>query len=305
MKIVSLLPSATEILCALGLREQLAGVSHECDFPADVTRLPKVTCTAIDKRQASDAIDRDVRKHLSNHAALYTLDVPLLEKIQPDLIVTQALCDVCAVSASEVDRVAGTLASRPTVVNLEPTRLDDLFQMITELADLTGRLQEGSRLCKRLRQRISAVGDCVAQRTACQPRIAFLEWLLPPFNGGHWTPELITMAGAIDVFNGLGRPSRTLCWADVAAARPDMLFVACCGFSVEQAMHDLQTLYHAGEPLVRQLYEAGQILVANGNHYFNRPGPRLVDSLEILAAALHPAMAQPEPAARATPMVLQ
>ncbi len=304
MKIVSLLPSATEIVCALGLREQLVGVSHECDYPADVTELPKVTRTIIDKHQSSDAIDRDVREHLRDHAALYALDIALLERLQPDLIVTQALCDVCAVSATEVDDIAGSLASHPVVVNLEPTRLEDLFLIIVELATATGRKHMGRQLCAQLRQRLAAVERRVARYSRDRPRVAFLEWLLPPFNGGHWTADLIGLAGGVDVFDGLGHPSRTLDWAEVANASPDLLFVACCGYSAGQAMRDLQSLYRAGEAPVRSLCDAGRVFVADGNHYFNRPGPRLADSLEILAAALHPAVPWPQHAARAMPMVL-
>ncbi len=305
MKIVSLLPSATEIVCALGLGDQLVGVSHECDFPAGVRRLPKVTRTVIDKQLGSDSIDRQVRHHLQEQAALYSLDTSLLDVLQPDLIVSQALCDVCAVSAAEVEDVAAHLSSRPLVVNLEPVCLDDLFQIIDQLARITGRVSNGRRLCRHLRQRLLAVEARIRCAGSYRPRVAFLEWLMPPFNGGHWTPELIGLAGGIDVFDGAGQASRAMTWDDVAAADPELMFVACCGYSAERAMQDLRKLRADGRLPDSLLRHRLQVLMADGNHYFNRPGPRLIDSLEILAHALHPELKLPTPDARAMPALLQ
>ena len=296
MKIVSLLPSATEIVCALGLRDQLVAISHECDFPADVTRLPKATTTVIGKHQSSAAIDRDVRQHLSEYKALYSLNVPVLTRLAPDLLVTQALCDVCAVSADEVDRVACELPGKPAVLNLEPMSLGDVFATIRAVGEATGRQAMAEKVCGRMQLRMERVQRIIAARARHRPRVAFLEWIDPPFNGGHWTPELIELAGGIDVFAGGGAASRTLEWQEILAARPDVLFVACCGYSRDAAGRDLQFLNRQPGWAELPCVTNDQVFVADGNQFFNRPGPRLADSLEVLAQALHPDIGLPDPA---------
>jgi iron complex transport system substrate-binding protein len=287
MRIVSLLPSATEIVCRLGLGEALVGVTHECDYPAFVAGLPKVTKTLIPHDAPSREIDALVRERLKTERALYTLDLPALERLRPDLIVTQALCDVCAVAEAEVTAAACSLPGRPRVVNLEPTSLDDVLDTLPLVARAAGVPDRAAPVVGELRRRVDAVAARAGQ-VAGRPRVVVLEWLDPPFSCGHWTPELVRLAGGDELIGQAGRPSRTLRWEEVVAARPDVLFVACCGFTTERTLADVPGLCSrpgwADLPAVR----AGRVYVTDGNAYFSRPGPRLVDSLEILAHALRP-----------------
>lgn len=277
MRIVSLLPSATEVVCELGLGDQLVGVTHECDYPAFVKQLPNVTKTLIPHDAASAEIDALVRERMKTQRALYSLDVPTLERLAPDLIVTQALCDVCAVAEEEVTAAACRLPGRPRVVNLEPTSVADVLANIRTVADAAGVPNDGVEAVRRLRQRMSAVVDRSTQ-IASRPRVVLLEWLDPPFSSGHWSPELVAMAGGDEVIGKAGQRSRTLTYDEVVAAKPDVIFISCCGFTAERTMADL--------PFLKA--RADRVFVTDGNAYFSRPGPRLVDSLEILAHALHP-----------------
>ena len=287
MRIVSLLPSATEIVCSLGLGDQLVAVTHECDFPPFVRDLPKATRTLIPKEASSAEIDRLVRERLTGRRALYSLDLPTLAELRPDLIVTQALCDVCAVAEEEVQDAACRLPGRPQVVNLEPETLPQVLDAIRQVAQAAGMPAKGEETVRALEMRVQAV----AARSALvqkRPRVALLEWLDPPFSCGHWTPELVRLAGGEEVLGRAGERSRTLRWDEVAAAGPEVVFVACCGFDLERTLVDVSALRDA--PGWRELaaVRAGRVYVADGSQYFSRPGPRLVDSLEILAHALHP-----------------
>lgn len=287
MRIVSLLPSATEIVCALGLEDQLVGVTHECDFPPSVQQLPKVTRTLIPANASSREIDRLVRQRLETSRALYELDLARLEPLRPDLIVTQALCDVCAVAEDEVRAAACILPSRPRVINLEPKTLEQVFASIRQVGQAAGVEQKAEELVAALTSRVRAV----AVRSAAireRPRVAFLEWLDPPFSCGHWNPELVRLAGGVEGLGREGYPSRTLSWEEVLAWRPEVVFIACCGFDVARAMEDLPLF--GAVPGWENLPAVSQrrVYVSDGSHYFSRPGPRLVDSLEILAHALHP-----------------
>lgn len=287
MRIVSLLPSATEIVCALGLQEHLVGVTHECDWPADVTRLPNVTRSSIPHDAGSGEIDALVRDQLHTQQALYTLDMPLLESLRPNLIVTQALCDVCAVTDDEVQAAAKSLSTRPQVVNLAPRSLGDVLDCLHLVAQAAGVKDRSAQVIADLRTRVEAV----AARSATvrsRSRVVLLEWLDPPFSCGHWTPELIELAGGLELLGRAGQTSRTLRWSEVEAAQPEAIVVACCGFDIARTRQDLIALEAVSEwhrlPAVRN----GRVHVVDGSQYFSRPGPRLVDSLEILAHALHP-----------------
>ena len=287
MRIASLLPSATEIICALGLRDQLVGISHECDYPVSVEGLPRLTSSNIPKNAPSIEIDRRVRDHLRTHDALYSLDLELLENLRPDLIVTQALCDVCAVSSDDVEASVDALPNRPAVINLEPSRLEDVFETIASVGEAAAIPSVAASLISELRERVQAVAKRTAGLTN-QPRVVFLEWIDPPFNAGHWTPELITLAGGIDCLGNAGTRSRTLQWSEIVAARPDILIVACCGFSAHRAAQDAEILTR--QPGWNELpcVQSGRVAFLDGNAYFNRPGPRLIDSLELLTKHLHP-----------------
>lgn len=287
MRIVFLLPSATEIICALGLEDQLLGVTHECDYPPSVQRLPKVTRTLIPGDASSVEIDHLVRERLRTSRALYTPDLPVLETLRPDLIVTQALCDVCAVAEDEVRAAACVLPGRPRVVNLEPQALSEVLGSIRQVAMAAGVERRAADVVAKLSERIAAV-VARAARIQHRPRVAFLEWLAPPFSCGHWNPELVRLAGGIGGLGQDGRPSRTLGWDEVLAWQPEVVFIACCGFSVERTLRELPLL--ASVPGWHDLpaIRSGRVYLTNGSHYFSRPGPRLVDSLEILGHALHP-----------------
>lgn len=299
MRIVSLLPSATEIVCSLGLDGELVGVTHECDHPPFVRALPKVTRTLLPYDASSDRIDALVREQLTAGHALYHLDMDVLGALEPDLIVTQALCDVCAVAEAEVLEAACRLPGNPPVVNLEPMTLAEVLGAIEAVGAATGRADRAAVVVRGLKARVDAVAARTASIPASErPRVAFLEWIDPLFNGGHWTPELIALAGGVDVLGSPEAPSRTITWEAVRGAGPDVIFVACCGFTTERALEDLPLLQGRDGwddlPAVRE----GRVYFSDGNAFFSRPGPRIVDSLEVLAAALHPAV-HPEPAAAA------
>ena len=279
MRIVSLLPSATEIICALGLEESLVGVTHECDYPPSVKPLPKVTKTIIPHDAASRDIDALVRERLKTQLALYMLDMPVLKQLRPDLLVTQALCDVCAVAESEVREAACALPGQPRVLNLEPVSLSDVFDTMLMVGRATGTDENAQRVVADLQYRVQKVVDRTVDVPENQrPRVAFLEWIDPCFNAGHWNPALIEVAGGIDVLGNAGQPSRTTAWQTVVDSQPDVLFIACCGFSAERALKDVAILQQQPGwndlPCVR----AERAYVSDGNAYFSRPGPRLVDS---------------------------
>jgi iron complex transport system substrate-binding protein len=287
VRIVSLLPSATEIVCSLGLEHQLVGVTHECDYPPSVRRLPKVTHTLIPIDTNSAEIDRLVAERMSEGQALYTLDMVALEALRPDLIVTQSLCGVCAVAEDEVRAAACTLPGRPRVVNLEPTSLDEVLASVSTVAAAAGVGQRAAGVVCDLQRRV----DAVRARSAAvkdRPRTVLLEWIDPPFSCGHWSPELVRLAGGVEGLGREGEPSRRATWQEILDWHPEVLVIACCGFDVERTLADLPILAAQSGwselPCVRD----DRVYVVDGSAYFSRPGPRLVDSLEILAHALHP-----------------
>ena len=300
MKIVSLLPSATEMICTLGLEDQLVGITHECDFPASVRRLPIVTRTLIASNASSAEIDRLVQEQLRTRQALYTLDLPTLHMLQPDLIVTQALCNVCAVAEDEVQAAVCTLPGRPRVINLEPRNLSEVFGAIHQVAQAAGVEQKSEHIVKELQARVEAV---VTRAVELQhrPRVALLEWLDPPFSCGHWSPELVRLAGGVEGLGQEGKASRKLRWDEIIAWQPEFVFIACCGFGVDRTMNDLSILQPVPGWQDLPAVRLGQVFVTDGSQYFSRPGPRLVDSLEILAHALHPEV-HPLPAGLPPPL---
>lgn len=289
MRIVSLLPSATEIICGLGLREQLVGVTHECDFPPDVRDLPKVTQTLIPHDATSGEIDCLVRERLKTQAALYSLNLPVLREQQPDLIVTQALCDVCAVAESEVQAAACSLPGNPRVINLEPSCLADVFECIREVGRASDHADAAMSYVASLQQRVSVIGRRSESIPACdRPSVMLLEWIDPPFSAGHWTPELVEIAGGDEAIGVAGQRSVTTTWDRIVAADPEVMVIACCGFDIARTRKDMPILHsYPGWDHLR-CARSKRVYVVDGNAYFSRPGPRLVDSLEILAHLLHP-----------------
>ncbi len=299
-RLVSLLPSATEIICALGLQEHLVGVSHECDYPLAVAALPAVTHTTIPKGLDSRAIDEKVHELLKTDAALYHLNEDVLARLRPSHIVTQALCDVCAVSASEVETVARRLPGNPRVINLEPMSLQQVFDTFTLIGVTTGREKEAAKAVKSLQARVDAVllrSAGIAQ--GAKPRVAMLEWIDPLFNAGHWTPELVAMAGGIDCLGNLNRPSVQVSAAALSEARPDVLFIAPCGFDESRTEQDLPMLERLPGWGDLSCVRSSRVYYTDGNAFFSRAGPRLVESLEILAHALHPELHPPPRYAKA------
>jgi iron complex transport system substrate-binding protein len=287
MRIVSLLPSATEIVCEIGLGDHLVGVTHECDYPSFVGGLPKVTRTLIPHDASSREIDTLVRERLKTQKALYTLDRPTLERLAPDLIVTQTLCDVCAVAEAEVAAAACSLPGRPKVVNLEPMRLVEVFEclrLVGAAAGVPGRAADAV-------DRLQAHVDAVVERSAAvsvRPRVVLLEWIDPPFCSGHWSPELVRLAGGIEGVGREAEPSRAMRWDEVVDYDPEVLVIACCGFTTERTLQDIPILRDYPGFAELTCVQNRRVYVIDGNAYFSRPGPRLVDSLEILAHILHP-----------------
>ena len=289
MRIVSLLPSATELVCGLGLRQQLVGVSHECDYPNSVIGLPVLTSSRIPEGLDSGSIDHLVTEQLKSDQALYDLNIDVLTSLRPDLIVTQALCDVCAVSGNDVARAAGSLPKNPEVINLVPNCLTDVLDTVELLAEAADCVKQGQIYLRELRYRISQVNakSSVINRSD-KPRVALLDWLDPIFDGGHWSPEIIELAGGIACFGNKKEPSQRRSWNDLIQARPDIIFIALCGFNVERSMQDVEDFFSSQEFSVLRDQVGSKIFLVDGNAYFSRPGPRLVDALEIMANGLHP-----------------
>ena len=287
MKIVSLLPSATELICGLGLRDQLVGVSHECDYPLSVIGLPILTSSRIPAGLESGEIDRLVTDQLQNDEALYDLVMAPLTELEPDLIVTQALCDVCAVSGNDVARAIGSLSGEPQVVNLEPICLNDVLATVDLLAQAAGCVAQGDRYRAELQGRIDAVAER-SKTVANRPRVALLDWLEPLFDGGHWSPEIIDLAGGEPCFGDKQQPSQRRSWAQLIDAQPDYIVIALCGFNIERSMQDVEAFLACDGFTELQSIKKTTVFLVDGNAYFSRPGPRLVDALEIMAHALHP-----------------
>jgi iron complex transport system substrate-binding protein len=285
-RIASLLPSATEIVCSLGLEEALVAVSHSCDFAGRVESLPRVTRTRVPRGASSHEIDAVVRDCLHRGESLYRLDDALLESLRPDLIVTQALCEVCAVGPAEVGRAVPALSSHPRVITLEPRTLEEMFGAIEAVGEAAGRSESAAALVSDLRRRVDAVRTRSAT-LARQPRVAFFEWANPPICGGHWNPELVELAGGRDGLGRRGEPSRRIAWKDVLAWQPEVMVLACCGFDEARGRRELDLLRLRPEFERLPCARDGRIYVMDGVRLFSRPGPSLVESLERLAATLH------------------
>lgn len=282
-----MLPAATEIVGALGLMDQLLAVSHECDYPAEANQRPRVThCEIYGKDMAAGAIDEWVAQQLQSHGTLYTLDEPTLRQLAPNLILTQRLCDVCAPAYGSVEALARILPSRPRVLNLEPRSLNEILDCIPAVAEAMGHLERGTPVRQQLEGRIAAVVDQVTGRPP--PTAFLLEWIDPIYASGHWNPELVRLAGGVPVLSLEGEPSRRVSWDALRAANPEVLIIACCGQTVERSRKDLPLL--EAQPGWSELTAVRQrrTYLVDGSAYFSRPGPRIVDSLEMLATMLHP-----------------
>jgi len=281
MRIVSLVPSATEMLFALGLGDELVAVTHECDFPAAVSQLPRVTRDVLPAGLSSAQIDAAVKERTLAGESIYELDGDALHDLRPDLIVTQALCSVCAVSYDDVRAIAEEIDSQPMVISLDPHTVGEVLGDARTLAQATGRKEEAVDFIREAAERIDRIRLRV--RHAPRPRVAALEWLDPPFAAGHWTPQLISLAGGEDVLGFPGEASEQRSWEEVAAGRPEIVVVMPCGYDAEIA-------HREAEMHRDQLAALGarQVVAVDAASYFSRPGPRIVDGLELLAHILHP-----------------
>jgi iron complex transport system substrate-binding protein len=285
MRIASLLPSATEIVCAVGGLEELVGRSHECDYPPGVEPVPVLTSPRIGPLVSSRAIDAAIREVLKDALAVYEIDVEGLRHARPDVIVTQDLCDVCAVSLADVRAAVARLAQKNVVIaNLHPTRLEDIWADIRRVADAIDRSDAGREVVRDLRARVDRIASR-ARGAAPRPRVLSIEWIDPVMIGGMWMPELIALAGGEPLVTTPGQHAPTLATPQLEALDPDIIVVKPCGFDRERTLAQLPILR---EMLPWSAWGARRIYVADGNAYFNRPGPRIVESLEILAACLHP-----------------
>src|SRR3954470_6300324 len=281
MRIVSLVPHATELLFALGLGDDVVGVTHECDFPERATELPQVTRDVLPAGLSAGEIDAAVRERTQAGDAIYALDEELLRELDPDLIVTQELCPVCAVSYEEVEQVARTLPSCPQVVALDPKTFGETMGDIRTIAQATRTRDAALDLVARQRARVDAVRRAV--RSAPRRTVAAIEWFDPVYIAGHWTPQLIEMAGGVDVLGFAGEHSERIDWDAVRAARPDVVLCIPCGYDGPRALEEAER--YADE---LRAVGAREVIAVDAAAYFSRPGPRLVDGLETLAHALHP-----------------
>lgn len=288
MRICSLLPSATEIVFALGLGDRLVAVTHECDYPPEATRLPVITRSALDHAGSGS---REIHTHVSRsiHAgsSLYELDQALLKELDPDLILTQELCAVCAVAYDQVRKAVRLLEGERRVVSLEPTSVGGILETIERVGEVAALPDRAAEVVRQLRQRIERVTAATGAARA-RPRVLALEWLDPPFVGGHWVPEMVRLAGGSDGLGRQGAPSREIAWAEIAAYAPEVVVLMPCGFGLERTIAELGRATLPDEWRHLPAVRAGQVYAVDGSAYFNRPGPRIVEGLEILAGILQP-----------------
>jgi len=296
VRIVSLVPSATELLFALGLGDEVIAVTHECDYPLEALERPRVTRDVLEPGLSARQIDAAVRERTERGEAIYALDEEHLIELEPDLIVTQAVCEVCAVAYDDVVAVANDMDEPPSVISLDPNTVGEVLGTVRTLAEATDRRAEGVALVRETGSRIDRVR--LAVRSGPRPRVAALEWLDPVFVAGHWTPQLIEYAGGDDVLGFSGEHSRTAEWDEVAAAEPEVVVVMPCGYDAGRALEEAE-----GHRTELEALGAREVVAVDAAAYFSRPGPRLVDGLEMLAHLLHPDLV-PEPATAERPLPL-
>jgi iron complex transport system substrate-binding protein len=287
-RIVSLLPSATEIVCALGLEDSLVGITHECDYPPSIKDRPRLTASRISHETMTSAeIDHAVRSQLDGHGSIYNLDEERMRALRPDLILTQELCEVCAVSYKTVERAARMFETEVRVVSLEPNTIEDIFANLLTVGELTGRKERADEVVRQLRARLQGIANAL-EGVKSRPRTLMLEWLEPAFAPGHWVPEQVRIAGGDHAFGRVGQPSVTTTPEEITDYAPEVVVLIPCGYYKEDILRQLpQSRLPEGWnelPAVRR----GEVWAVDATSYFSRPGPRVVDGVEILARILHP-----------------
>ncbi len=288
MRIISLLPSNTELACALGLADQIVGISHECDYPPEVSDRPVLTSSGIAKNLTTEQIHEQVSKEVKNSHALYHINQSLLESLRPDLILTQAKCDVCAVDYDEVEAAVAKLPlPHPKILSFQPDSLEDLFEDLRKIAIATGRQQEAETVIAQWKQRIEKIQKII-RSTKERPRVLLLEWLKPLMAAGSWSPQLVKLAGGEHGLNlGPGK-AKKISWEQIRDYDPEVFVLIPCGFTIENTLRDLPLVASLPGWNTLSAVRSKKVFAVDGSSYFNRPGPRLVDSLEILASLLHP-----------------
>jgi iron complex transport system substrate-binding protein len=297
VRIASLVPSSTELLFALGLGDRVAAVTHECDYPPGAEQLPHLTRSVIPDGLEPAEVDAAVRERTGRGEALYELDEEALAELDVDLIVTQAVCEVCAVSFKDVRTVADRLPTKPRVISLDPSTLGEVLADVPRLAEAAGVPEAGERLAGELGERLEAVESAV--EGARRPRVAALEWLDPVYVGGHWVPQMIELAGGENVLGMPGEKSRTADWAEVESAEPEVVVSMPCGYYAEQAAAEtMRWRRHLG-------LLGARVIAVDAAAYFSRPGPRLVDGVELLGHLLHPELVPAPPSRRSIEVDLE
>jgi iron complex transport system substrate-binding protein len=288
VRICSLLPSATEIVYALGLGDQLFAVSHECDYPPEAASKPAVIRPVFDaSRLTSREIDDAVMTHLRQGTGVYAIDLDRLRRADPDLILTQELCDVCAVPYLEVTRAIEQLGSRPSLLSLSPALLGDVLRDVRRVGEAAGRVREAESVVERLQRRIDRVASMTAG-VAERPATFCLEWTEPLYVAGHWVPEMVELAGGTDGLGMKGKPSTRIEWDRVVAYAPEVIVLMPCGFDVERAVSELPVLTRLPGWSDLPAVKRGRLYAVNATAYFSRSGPRLVDGLELMVKLIHP-----------------
>ncbi len=288
MRICSLLPSATEVIASLGLSNELVGISHECDYPPSIRHLPIMVEPVIPPHGLASAdIDTRVRQLVASGQRLYRLKDQLLRQAQPELILSQDLCHVCAITPDQLQDAISSMPQQPTILTLNPSSVLDVINDVVRIGDAAGRSAEGHRLAAHLHDRLDAVHRRL-QTISHRPRVVCIEWLSPLYVAGHWIPEMVQRAGGLDVLAQPGNPSRVGTWDEILAADPDVLIVMPCGFSVKKTHTELlQLMQHPDQWRLSPALTEHTYLV-DASSYFSRPGPRLIDGIELLATILHP-----------------
>jgi len=288
MRIVSLIASSTEIVCALGFEEHLVGRSHECDYPATVRRLPVCTEPKFNVEGTSYEIDQRVKAIVQDALSVYRVDSRVLEDLKPSHIITQSQCEVCAVSLKDVEKaVCEMTSSNPVIVSLEPNSIADVWADIRRVGEALDALARADSLIDELQARMRSIAERAAS-TGSRPSVAVIEWVDPLMSGGNWMPEIVEMAGGRNLFGEAGKHSPWMTWEEVIEKDPDLILVTPCGYDIARTMEDMRLLSSKPGWADLKAVRSGGVIVADGNQYFNRPGPRLVESLEILAELLHP-----------------